>query len=231
MQKAVITGGNAAQLVGIGLQLRGNALIFCLHFLGLGTVAVDLLLQRIGFTCQQLLCRTQLTHRTVQAILLHFGTNLITARRERFTFGSRQFCGQCIHLGLAAVGFVLCGLLLLFQLFNVLPEFLDLLTAAENAHAFGCAAAGKAAARIDHLTVHRNHAVAVSQLAGHFRGFVQIVHHNDAAQQKGNDPFVLFITPHQTAGHHGAAAQAAMKGLPPHGIQRQKCGAAAAGVF
>ncbi len=49
------------------------------------------------------------------------------------------------------------------------------------------AAAGKAAARVDHLTIHGHDLAAETIVPRHAGGLVDVIHHDDAAQQIGHD--------------------------------------------
>ena len=82
------------------------------------------------------------------------------------------------------------------------------------------AAAGKAAACIDHLSVHGNHLVVVAVVPRHAGGFVDILHHDDAPQQVRDDILVPGVGLHQRRRQPCRAGQPPPKHAGLHGIQR-----------
>ena len=130
-------------------------------------------------------------------------------------------------LGLAVAGGLSGGVAGGLQPGQAGAQLLQLLLAAEHAHAAGGGATGKAAARVDDLPVQRNDAVAVAQVPGHGGRLGQVLHHDDAAQQVVDDVLVAGVGLHQVGGHLGGAGQPAAEAAALHGVQRQKGGAAA----
>ena len=98
-----------------------------------------------------------------------------------------DFTGDFHTLGigaiLALIGLFLRGKAVLLQFCSLYPQLFHLLLAGEQARAALDTAAGKAAACIDHLTIHGDHLAAEAVIPRHAGGFVDVVHHDDAAQQ------------------------------------------------
>ena len=112
------------------------------------------------------------------------------------------------------------------QLRRLQAQLLHLLLAGEQTGAALHAAAGKAAACIDHLSVHGDHLVMVAIVPRHAGGFVDVLHHDDASQQVRDDILVPGVGLHQRRRQPCRAGQPSSERAGLHGIQRQKGGAA-----
>ena len=131
--------------------------------------------------------RFQLGGSSFQPLLLCLGTHFVVGGGDLFTGRGGQLCLKGIYLLFAAVGLFLRGKAVLLQFCSLYPQLFHLLLAGKEARRPLNAAAGEAAARVDDLTVQRDHLVVVAQLPGHTGGFVDVVHHHDAAQQIRHD--------------------------------------------
>ncbi len=121
----------------------------------LGVQGVDLLLPRGKG-------RPGLLHGGFQPLALCFGPHTVVGGSDLLTAGGGQLCVQGICLLFALVGLFLSGKAFLLQFRSLDTQLLQLLLAGEQTRAALDAAAGKAAARVDDLTVQRDHLVAVT---------------------------------------------------------------------
>ena len=106
------------------------------------------------------------------------------------------------------------------QLGRLQAQLFHFLLAGEQTSAALHAAAGKAAACIDHLSVHGDHLVVVAVVPRHAGGFVDILHHDDAPQQVRDDILVPGVGLHQRRGQPCRAGQPSPEHAGLHGIQR-----------
>ena len=110
---------------------------------------------------------------------------------------------------------------------DLLAQILDLLTAAEQTGGLAHATTGEGTARVDDLTVGGDDPVAVVQRTGDPAGLLDLVHHDDAAQEVGHNVVVFGVVFHQTGRHPGAAGQAGgVEVAALHSVQRQEGGPA-----
>ena len=127
---------------------------------------------------------------------------------------------------LALVGLFLRGKAVLLQSGGFHPQFFHLLLAGEQARTALHAAAGKAATRVDHLTIHGDHLAAEAVVPRHAGSFVDIVHHDDAAQQVRHDVVIPAVSLHKAGGQPRCAGKTPPEHAGLDGIQRQEGGAA-----
>ena len=127
---------------------------------------------------------------------------------------------------LALVGLFLRGKAVLLQFGGLDTQFFHLLLAGKKPRAALHAAAGKAAARVDHLTIQRDHLVVVTVVPRHAGSFVDVVHHDDAAQQVRHDVVIPAVSLHKAGGQPRCAGKTAPEHAGLDGIQRQEGGAA-----
>ena len=219
-QKAVAALCDAAQL---GSQLLDLRCQFCL-LQGSGIRLCAAVVQRSLQGVHLLLCvlhgSFQLGGGSFQPLLLGLCTHPVVGGGDLLTGGGGQFCLQRIRLLLALVGLFLCGNAVLLQLRRLQAQLLHFLLAGEQTGAALHAAAGKAAACIDHLSVHGDHLVVVAVVPRHAGGFVDILHHDDAPQQVRDDILVPGVGLHQRRGQPCRAGQPPPKHAGLHGIQR-----------
>ena len=122
-----------------------------------------------------------LLQRGLQPLCLGLSPDTVVARRDLLAGGGRQLSLQGVHLLLHLVGLFLRGQAVLLEGGGFAPQLFHLLLAGKDARRALDAAAGEAAPRVDDLPVQRDHLVVVAQGPGRAGGFVDLVHHHDAA--------------------------------------------------
>ena len=219
-QKAVAALCNAAQLGGQLLDLRRQ---FCLlqgSGIGLGAAVVQRSLQGVHLLLCVLHGSFQLGSGGFQPLLLRLCTHPVVGGSDLLAGGGGQLCLQSICLLFALVSLFLCGKAVFLQLGRLQAQLFHLLLAGEQTGAALHAAAGKAAACIDDLSIHGDHLVVVTVVPRHAGGFVDILHHDDAPQQVRDDILVPGVGLHQRRGQPCRAGQPSPKHAGLHGIQR-----------
>ena len=219
-QKTVAALCDAAQFGSQLLDLRRQ---FCLlqgGGIGLGAAVVQGRLQGVHLLLRILHGSFQLGGSGFQPLLLCFCTHAVVGSGDLFTGGGGQLCLQSIHLFLALVGLFLCGKAVFLQLGCLQAQLFHLLLAGKQTGAALHAAAGKAAACIDHLSVHSDYLIVVAVVPRYAGGFVDILHHDDASQQVRDDILVPGVCLHQRRGQPRRAGQPPPEHAGLHGIQR-----------
>ena len=219
-QEAVAALCNAAQLGSQLLDLRCQLGLLQGCGIGLGAAVVQGSLQGVHLLLRVLHGSFQLGGGSFQPLLLGLCTHPVVGSGDLLAGGGGQLCLQGICLLFTLVGLFLCGNAVLLQLRRLQAQLLHLLLAGEQTGAALHAAAGKAAACIDHLSVHGDHLVMVAVVPRHAGGFVDILHHDDASQQVRDDILVPGVSLHQRRGQPCRAGQPPPEHAGLHGIQR-----------
>ena len=188
-------------------------------------VQLPLLCQQGGVqVCRCLFCggkgSFQLLHQPFQPLLLCLRTDPVVCCGDLFAGGSGKLRLQRIRLLLAPVGLFLCGDAVLLELCRPDPQLFHLLLPGKEPGAALDAAAGKAAACVDDLSVHGDHLVMVAVVPRRAGGFVDVLHHEDAPQKVRNDILVPGVSLHQRRGQPCRAGQPPQEHTGLHGIQR-----------
>ena len=225
-QKAVAALCNAAQLGGQLLDLRRQLCLLQGGGIGLGAAVVQRSLQGVHLLLCVLHGSFQLGSGGFQPLLLCLCTHPVVGGSDLLAGGGGQLCLQSICLLFTLVGLFLCGKAVFLQLGRLQAQLFHFLLAGEQTGAALHAAAGKAAACIDHLSVHGDHLVVVAVVPRHAGGLVDILHHDDAPQQVRDDILVPGVGLHQRRRQPRRTGKPSPERAGLHGIQRQKGGAA-----
>ena len=225
-QEAVAALRDAAQLGSQLLDLRCQLCLLQSSGIHLCAAVVQSSLQGVHLLLRILHSSFQLGGGSFQPLLLGLCTHPVVGGSDLLAGGGGQLCLQSICLLFALVGLFLCGNAVLLQLCRLQAQLFHLLLAGEQTGAALHATAGKAAACIDHLSVHGDHLVVVAVVPRHAGGFVDILHHDDAPQQVRDDILVPGVCLHQRRGQPRRAGQPSSEHAGLHGVQRQKGGAA-----
>ena len=217
-QKTVAALRDAAQLGSQLLDLRRQLCLLQGCGIGLGAAVVQGSLQGVHLLLRILHGSFQLGGGSFQPLLLGFCTHAVVGSGDLLAGSGGQFCLQGVRLLFTLVGLFLCGNAVLLQLRRLQTQLLHLLLAGEQTGAALHAAAGKAAACIDHLSVHGDHFVVVAVVPRHAGGFVDILHHDDASQQVRDDILVPGVGLHQRRGQPCRAGQPSSERAGLHGI-------------
>ena len=226
-KEAVVASGQLGQLGLQGGDLLAQAGLLSLGLLQLLAAAADGLVQLLALGGTQLGGGLGLADGRFDAAQLALGADLIAARGDGLAGGGGQLGVQSFHLGLQLIRRGLGLALLILQGADLFAQVLDLLAAAEQTGGLAHATTGEGTARVDDLTVGGDDPVAVVQRTGDPAGLLDLVHHDDAAQEVGHDVVVFGVVFHQTGCHPGAAGQAGgVEVAALHGVQRQEGGPA-----
>ena len=219
-QKAVAALCDAAQLGSQLLDLRRQLCLLQGSGIRLCAAVVQGSLQGVHLLPCVLHGSFQLGSGGFQPLLLRLCTHPVVGGSDLLAGGGGQLCLQSVCLLFTLVSLFLCGKAVFLQLGRLQAQLFHFLLAGEQTSAALHAAAGKAAACIDHLSVHGDHLVVVAVVPRHAGGFVDILHHDDAPQQVRDDILVPGVGLHQRRGQPCRAGQPSPEHAGLHGIQR-----------